>query len=219
MKTLITLISFFPILSYSQILESSISFKRLISDTSWNITLDSNLGICEINLPKHLDSAFSWAEYSDCGDPCAKIDYRIQPKSYPLFNDNGFYYFPLQDSVEQFTIKHPKIIYGFQVYDSSKQTMQRLTETIKSRYYDNPTNEYLLDTVIKAGNSKISIVAFAGYDKKNKSYVEILKAMTVFKGTDFSLYFEKRNKKRDKKSNFIELSLKCLKSLRLYDRS
>ena len=60
------------------------------------------MGVFKIILPKHLDTLFNWTQYSDCGDGCAKVDYCIQSKLLPVFKDNGFYWIPLKDSVEQF---------------------------------------------------------------------------------------------------------------------
>jgi hypothetical protein len=127
--------------------------KTTFNGRTWNIKFEDSLGNIQIVLPNQLDTLYRWREHSDCGDPCNQSDYRIQPKALPFFKDNGFYYFPLKDSVEQFTIKHPKIVRRkgmndslFTQYESS--ILQYLRQRFKSELSYKTNKKIITDTIV-----------------------------------------------------------------------
>lgn len=109
MKTLIIISTFLFFCACNSPLKPDIN--SITKGKEWDIKLENDLGRLKITLPKHFDTLFKWTQYSDCGDGCANIDYRVQPKKLPFRKESGFIYFPLKDSVEQFTVKHSKLNY------------------------------------------------------------------------------------------------------------
>jgi hypothetical protein len=185
---------------------------------TWNISLADNLGNLQIILPKYFDTSFSWTQYSDCGDGCAKSDYRVQSKLLPIFKDNGFIYFPLKDSVEQFTIKHPKRFSPWPFNDTSlvRQYLGRL----KSEAYENSSNKFDIDTVLTIGTQHFGVIAFTSFDTTKKVKIQILNAMTSIKGNIVELFFEYRKSYSDTLSkDFIKNSFDALKTIRISNGS
>ena len=101
----------------------------------WSILLGKGLGSCTISLPKNFDTLFTWTQHSDCGDPCARLAYRIQPRHFPVFKETGFYYLPLQDSVEQFTVKHAKLF--FPIVKDDTFLARQLSSHMKKEAFEN----------------------------------------------------------------------------------
>jgi hypothetical protein len=184
------------------------------NDKPWEIKLANNLGTVKIVLPKHLDTLFSWTQYSDCGDGCALLDYRIQPKVLPIFKDNGFMYFPLKDSVEQFTIKHSKLNYAWQMADTS--LVPFLMAKLKSEAAKYPSDNYLIDTVIEIDNRLLPVIAFATFDTVNKTTTQYLNTAIPLKENLLRLFFEYRKNYNDTSSKtFIKYSFEALKKLQV----
>lgn len=181
---------------------------------TWKILLPNNLGDLEVNLANNLDTFFTWTQYSDCGDPCAFSDYRIQNSSLPIFKESGFIYKTLKDSVEQFTLKHSKILKPWPFKDSVMVNMY--LEKLKSEAYENRENKYLIDTILHIDNRRYAVIAYTSYDTTIKAKINILNAATSVKGERIEFYFEKRNSYKDKNSEiFLSTSLESLNSIRL----
>jgi hypothetical protein len=181
---------------------------------TWNIKLANGLGDLNIILPKHLDTLISWTQYSDCGDPCAKVDYRIQPKSLPIFKESGFYYFPLADSVEQFTIKHSKIAEPWPIVDTS--LVSQFAGKLKNEAFENHSGKFIIDTILKVDNRNVAVIAFHSFDTTKRAKVHILNALTSIDGNLIELFFESRKSYQDTaSSNFVQTSFNALKTLRI----
>ena len=181
---------------------------------TWDVKLENNLGIFRITLPKHLDTLLNWSQSSDCGDGCAKIDYRIQSKLLPIFKDNGFYWIPLKDSVEQFTIKHPKLTRQWPINDTS--LVRQFSGRLKNEAYENRSDKFLIDTVLKVDNLIIAVIAFNSIDTTKNIKVQILNAMTAIDGNLIELFFEYRKSYKDTvTSNFIQTSFDALRTIRV----
>ena len=155
-----------------------------------------------------------WTQYSDCGDPCAKVDYRIQPKTLPIFKETGFYYHPLADTVEQFTIKHSKSAKPWPIVDTS--LVIQFADKLKNEAFENRSGKFSIDTIIKVDSRNIAVIAFESFDTTTKAKVQILDALTSVDGNLIELYFESRKNFRDTASNkFIQTSFDALKSVRI----
>ena len=188
------------------------------NEKKWNISLGDSLGNLQIALPKHFDTLLSWTKYSDCGDACAKSYYRVQDKTLSIFKDNGFIYFPLKDSVEQFTIKHSKRFSSWPFNDTSltKQFMGRL----KSEIFENNDNKFSIDTLMTIGTQHFAVIAFTSFDTTKKIKIQMLNAMTSIKGNIIELFFEYRKSYVDTLSNdFIKNSFEALKTIRVSNGS
>jgi hypothetical protein len=180
----------------------------------WNIKLENGLGDLHIILPNHLDTLFSWTQYSDCGDPCAKVDYRIQPKSLPTFKETGFYYFPLTDSVEQFTVKHSKVAESWPIRDTALVT--QFASKLKNEAFENHSGKFSIDTILKVDNRNVAVIAFDSFDSTKRAKVHIVNALTTVDGNLVELFFESRKSYQDStSSNFILTSFDALKTLRI----
>ena len=181
---------------------------------TWKVLLPNNLADLEVNLPNNLDTFFTWTQYSDWGDPCALSDYRIQNSSLPIFKESGFIYKTLKDSVEQFTLKHSKILKPWPFEDSVMVKMY--LEKLKSEAYENRENKYLIDTILHINNRRYAVIAYTSYDTTIKAKINILNAATSVKGERIEFYFEKRNSYQNKNSDsFLATSLESLNSIRL----
>jgi hypothetical protein len=192
--------------------------KSNIAETtrSWEIRLDKSLGVLKIDLPVPYDTLIMWTEYSDCGDPCAQSDYRVQKKSNPVFKDNGFLYFPLKNSVFQFTVKHDKLFEVLNARDTSEMLGQLLLERLrgKSRWLD--SDRLSIDTVLLIDGHKFAVIAYSGYDRFLKTNVQEVVSTTMFRGNIIEFYFANRQlKKRDLMPGYIQESITALKTLKL----
>jgi hypothetical protein len=182
---------------------------------NWSIKLDSNLGTLDIILPQHFDTLIKWTQYSDCGDGCAKTDYRIQPKNLNIFLENGFYWFAPKDSIEQFTIKHQKTA---QVHPNFNDTTANrvFLETLKSQVFEVPSQRIQVDTIFQTGNLKISALAYQTIDTLHHIRIQIVDAMTDIHGNQVRLTFEYRKSFPDSLGpRFISNSLAALQSMQL----
>jgi|JI6StandDraft_1071083.scaffolds.fasta_scaffold214220_1 hypothetical protein len=181
----------------------------------WDIKLENNLGNIKIILPKHLDTIYKWTQYSDCGDGCANYDYRVQPKNLPFFKDDGFYWHPLKDSVESFTIKHPKVTRQFTKDDT--MLIRQLSGILKHNYlYERNVSNFSIDTVFIIGDNTVAAIAFSDYDTSNKANVQMLNAMTVINGNLVEINFECRKSYNDPLSKkFIHNAFEALKKMQI----
>lgn len=178
----------------------------------WAIPLDNSLGNISISLPANLDTFFQWTQYSDCGDPCAYADYRVQSKSLPIFRESGFYFEVLKDSVEQFTIKHAKIATPNSTPDTL--VVNHFINKLKSETIDNTSGKYLIDTLITINEKPFAVLAYTITDSANKITIQQLSAITAIQGNGIEFYFESRKKYMDSASvNFIQNSFAALKTI------
>ena len=216
MKSLIIIPTIFFLYSCNGTINNEIPITE--NGKTWNISLGDSLGNLQIILPKHFDTLFSWTQYSDCGDGCAKNDYRVQQKTLPIFKDNGFYYFPLKDSVEQFTIKHPKIFSPWPFNDTS--LVRQFSGRLKSEAFENNGNKFIIDTLLTIGTQHFAVIAFTSFDTAKKATIQMLNAMTSIKGNVVELFFEFRKSYKDTLSNgFIKNSFDALKTIRVSNGS
>jgi len=185
-----------------------------IAGNTWDIKLENNLGVFSITLPRHLDTLFTWTQYSDCGDGCAKIDYRIQSKFLPVFKDNGFFWIPLKDSVEQFTIKHSKLMGLWKTNDTS--LVRVLSKRLKEGAFENRSNNFLVDTIMKIKDQNIAAIGFINIDTLNNTKLQVLNAITLIDGNLIELFFEYRKSYVDTIStDFMKTSFDALKTIRV----
>jgi len=191
---------------------------EITNGKTWKISLGDSLGNLQIVLPKHFDTLFNWTQYSDCGDGCAKNDYRVQEKTLPIFKDNGFYYVPLKDSVEQFTIKHSKIFSPWPFNDTS--LVKQFSGRLKSEAFENNGNKFIIDTLLTIETQHFAVIAFTSFDTTKKARIQFLNAITSIKGNIIELFFEYRKSYSDTLSNdFIKNSFNALKTIRVSNGS
>lgn len=179
----------------------------------WTIQLENNLGAISISLPNNIDTFFKWTQYSDCGDPCAQTDYRMQSKSLPIFRESGFYYEALKDSVEQFTIKHTKI----NTTNGTPDTLviNHFINKLKSETVD-ISGRYLIDTLITINEKPFAVFAYTVPDTANKVTIQKLTAITAIQGNAIELYFESRRKyKESALTNFCVNSFEALRTIHI----
>ena len=180
----------------------------------WNIKLENQLGEVTVVLPNHFDTLLSWTQTSDCGDGCSYVDYRVQPHKLPVFKESGFMYFPLKDSVEQFTIKHSKLNYIWQAHESLLKRYQ--TERLKGEANKYPSGKYIIDTVVTIDNRYFPIIGYITYDSTDKTTTQYLSASTALKENLLQFFFEYRKNILDSSSkNFIENSFQYLKTIKI----
>ena len=179
----------------------------------WIIPLENNLGSISISLSDNFDTLFKWTQYSDCGDPCAHTNYRIQQKNFPIFKESGFYYKSLKDSVYQFTIKHAKITHDNSTSDTF--IVNQYAHKLKDEEFENLSGKYLIDTLITLNKKPFSVIAFSTIDTTNKAIIQKLNAITSIHGNLIEFYFENKHIGKDSSSKeFIQSSFAALKMIR-----
>ncbi len=180
----------------------------------WNFHLENNLGNVSIVLPNHMDTLISWTQTSDCGDGCSYVDYRIQSQRLPIFKESGFMWIPLEDSVEQFTIKHSKLNYSWQMSDTAMKRYLYLKLKNEARKY--PDVAYVVDTILNIDNRYIPVIGYLTYDSTNKTTTQYLDAITALKNNTLQLFFEYRKSHPDSIGHdFINNSFRFLKSIKI----
>jgi hypothetical protein len=182
------------------------------------INLQNGLGIVSISLPVRYDTTFTWIHYSDCGRPCEKRKYRVQPKALPIFRENGYRPKLLNDSIEQFTIVHNPYIPPGDIDNPDNQQFISLFHDHKK--YDithNPDiREIRSDTIEKIGDRYFSIIVVDKYDTAKAQYSKkLLSTTTIRKGTiDFN--FELLTKQSSLATeNFIDNAKYYLRTIRI----
>ena len=186
--------------------------KNQSSFKEWTISLDNRLGNISISLPGNMDTFFKWTQYTDCGDPCAQTDYRVQSKSLPIFKESGFYFEVLKDSVEQFTIKHTKTATANVTPDTL--VVNHFIDKLKSETVENIAGKYLIDTLITINDKPFAVLAYTVTDTANRITIQKLTAITAIQGNGIEFYFECRKKYMDSDSvNFIRNSYAALKTV------
>lgn len=186
--------------------------KNQSSFKEWTISLDNRLGNISISLPGNMDTFFKWTQYTDCGDPCAQTDYRVQSKSLPIFKESGFYFEVLKDSVEQFTIKHTKTATANVTPDTL--VVNHFIGKLKSETVENIAGKYLIDTLITINDKPFAVLAYTVTDTANRITIQKLTAITAIQGNGIEFYFECRKKYMDSDSvNFIRNSYAALKTV------
>ena len=178
---------------------------------TWSITLDNNLGKISIILPVRLDTFFKWTQYSDCGDACAKVDYRIQSSHFPIFKETGFSYKTPKDSIDQFSICHSKLSAPWPFSDSI--LVRNYKRALKSEQYDNSSG-FLIDTLISNNGLLFAVVGYNGFDKKTSTILHFVGAATSIKGNIVEFYFEFRNKDDiNLYKDFLKSAFESIKSI------
>jgi hypothetical protein len=181
---------------------------------TWEIALENQLGNVSITLPKHLDSFFSWTQYGDCGDGCSFVDYRIQPKSLPVFKESGWVYHELTDSVEQFTLKHSKLNYKLAMHDTA--VVKYLKFRMKSSAQKYPWEKFIIDTAIKLNNNVLVVIGYSSFDSAAKTTYQYLSASTPLKDNLLESFFEYRKAVPDSSAkDFLSNSFEYLKTLKV----
>lgn len=188
--------------------------ETLPSGKEWNILLENQLGNVTLILPNHLDTLFSWTQTSDCGDGCSYVDYRVQPRTLPIFKESGFYYFTLKDSVEQFTIKHSKLNYPGQMSDTIQKNYLR--DRLKNEAEKYPSGKYLIDTILTIDGRYFPVIGYRTYDTVKKTTTQYLSANTALKNNFLQFYFESRKSYPDTSStDFLRNSFRHLKTIKI----
>jgi hypothetical protein len=192
--------------------DSSIGSKTIM------VKLADSLGTVNVSLPDRYDTSFSWTHTSDCGKPCDKIKYRFQPKALPIFRESGFYFYPLKDSIDQFTISHSGYIsLSHENADSSGIFVYHQVKKA-SAVADPETNKIKSDTVEKIGDHYFSIITIEKYDSLKFQYSKKILASTYFKGNEINFNYELLTKEKNAvNSNFVARSMQSLRSIHLYN--
>jgi len=210
MKTLLALSILF--LFNSCHTQPKVIIEKSPTGREWDIHLENQLGNITIILPNHLDTLFSWTQTSDCGDECSYVDFRVQPRKLPIFKESGFLYSTLPDSVEQFTIKHSKLNYPWQMSDTTQQNYLRGRLKYEAEKY--PSENYLIDTILTIDNRYFPVIGYKTYDTSRKTTTQYLSASTALKNNLLRFYFEYRKSYPDTSSNeFIRNSFRYLKTI------
>jgi hypothetical protein len=177
------------------------------------IHLEKPLGQLKINLPTRFDTTFKWIEYSDCNG-CEHVDYRIQSKSLPILKESGFYYFPLEDSVEQFTIKHQ---IGIDTFNNTKNDFKPLSNNPRSSLsWIYSQEQVVLDTQLLVHKRYFNIEAAKYFDSTHKVRNTTLNAVFLIKNNLLKISFEYRKSYPDSlNNNFIQEALEAIRSIEI----
>jgi len=173
-----------------------------------------SLGSIRFSIPSQYDTSFLWTHTSDCGKSCDKIKYRFQPKLLPIFNESGFYWEELKDSINQLT-----------VYHSGEYPFRDFGDSIIFKYhsvakdgilYDSLYKKIEIDTVKKIGDRYFSIMAYEEFNKRKAPFFKTIIAATTIKGNLIHFEYQLLTQTNDSVyKNFIQNSIVLLETIRL----
>ncbi|WP_123864559.1 hypothetical protein [Chitinophaga barathri] len=113
------------------------------------------IGSIKLDIPQKWDTMFTWQHYS-CTIPPDETKYRFQPKTYPVFLENGSFWDDITDSVDQLTISHqPNLNPGESDWSYIDRHHQN-TKDIFLKYYPGETID--VDTILTIGELRFSIL-------------------------------------------------------------
>lgn len=187
-------------------------------ENSKNVTvkLIDSLGYVTCSIPNRYDTFLYWTNWSDCGKPCAKEQYRFQPKYLRITKETGFIWLgEPKDSIERFTIVHS----GYFPFHDSVDSLFifNFHEQEKSNIiYDPGTYRIKSDTIEKIGDRFFSIIEIDLYDTTKAQYSKKLLAATTIKRNIIHFDFELLTKQKDAATdNFINNSKYYLRTIRI----
>ena len=184
---------------------------------TWNVELKNNLGELKIDLPSHLDTVFEWTQYSDCGDACAYFNYRIQPKSLPLYNETGFVIIQPTDSVEQFTLKQPKVKSSNSIVNEEyRKLIDDFVIVKRLEAEENHLANTFKDKFLRVGNGIFYVYSYHGFNYETAVNIGKIEAVLLISGNPVSLVFEYRKSgSSETKFDFKERYFNAMKALHL----
>lgn len=216
MKTILPVISFWIITSCNYYYQGDTIHLPPEKSSIKVIKLVDSLGSITFSIPIRYDTTFIWTQYSDCGKPCDKIKYRLQPKSLKITRESGFYWKgEPKDSIERFTIVHSGY---FPFHDNTDSSSIFQLHLVKKQSIVNDPDTYKIrsDTVEKIGDRYYSIIVIDLYDTLKNQYSKKLLASTTIKGNIVDFRYELLTKRKDSlANNFINNSKYYLRTLRI----
>jgi hypothetical protein len=174
-------------------------------------------GSVTLSLPLRYDTTFSWIYYSDCGKACERRKYRFQPEALPIYQETGFHYKQLKDSIDQFTIVHsPYLISGFFDNPDDKIFMMSFHDHKKWNIIHDPELLQInSDSIEKIGDRYFSIIVIEKYDTATAEYSKELLSSTTFKNGTIDFNFKLLTKRKDSLTeNFIANAKSYLRTIR-----
>ena len=182
------------------------------------LKLSDSLGIVTFSIPNRYDTFFQWTDWSDCGKPCATVEYRYQSKKNPIFLETGFMYKDLTDSIDQFTIAHSADLY----YSDGSRGRGTLARTLLIHKFEmddfKNRSEYQVkfDTVEKMDDRYFSIVIYQKYDTLKSQYLKCASAGTTIKNNCISFCYTLLTKQNDSVTKtFIDNAKKLLHTIKI----
>jgi hypothetical protein len=185
--------------------------QKVKSSRQVNITLVDSFGQISLSVPARYDTFFSWINYSDCGKPCNRQEYRYQPKILPITKESGFYWFgEPKDSVDRLTVIHSSEI---QYKPSNAAIDSIMYKELKRQIIRDSTNSVIIyDTLEKIGDRYFSVFALQNSDTIHN--IRVL-AVTIFKGNEITFSYDLLTKKEDSiEMNFIKNSLNLIHTIK-----
>jgi len=180
------------------------------------VKLIDSLGTITLNVPNRYDTFFQWTNWSDCGKPCAKEQYRFQPKNLRISKESGWIYLnEPKDSVDQFTILHSGY-FPFREGTDSSLIFKSHQHVIGSLQKDPTTYNVTFDTVEKINDRYFSIAEVNIFDTVKHLYSKKVLATTTIKGNAITFRYDLLSRKLDSiNQNFIKNSKRLLKSIKI----
>jgi len=182
-----------------------------------SLKLSDSLGIVTFSIPNRYDTFFNWTNWSDCGKPCATVEYRYQLKSNPIFLETGFMHKELTDSVDQFTIEHPADLH-YSDGTFSRGSFARILDRQKRDIDALKTFKYKItfDTIEKKDNRYFSIIMCERYDSVQSVYTKSASVTTTIKNNGVSFSYTLLTKDNDSiNKTFIENSKKLIQTIKI----
>jgi hypothetical protein len=197
---------------------------NLLAETKpYLVTLPDSLGSIELRIPNRYDTFFKWTHYSDCTG-CGWKKYRFQSKKMPIFEESGWLWNALTDSVDRLTIAHSdyteKTGWRLSYIDTAPQNSikirhKMLLEMAKtSAEMSNITS----DTIEQINGAWYSVIASKKYDFATKIFGRFVVGTSRIRDNEITFKFQLLTKVNDSTSNsFIKKSLRLLRSIKLHN--
>lgn len=190
-----------------QISKHNLTFKKI------SVQLVDSLGTVELSIPTRYDTNFSWINYSDCGKPCDKQEYRFQSKKIPIAKESGWFWNgESKDSVDNFTITHSSYVPFHDGRDTGK--IIPLHQGLKNRFI----NEFnsvpiIFDTIEKVNDRYFYIFAM---EKHDTTFIKKVIAVSSIKTNEIIFQYKLVTQKNDSTTkNFIKNSIDLIKTIKI----
>lgn len=176
------------------------------------VLLVDSLGTVQVAVPVRYDTFFTWINWSDCGKPCARQEYRFQNKLNRITEESGFLWTgEPNDSIDRFTISHSSYI-PFHEGDTGKNVfLHNHIKAYVARELQYPS--IIFDTIEKIDGRYFSVMVMERSDTIQEK--RVLAVSTIKRNEIWFEYTLKTKVKDSVSSNFVRNSLELIKWIRI----
>jgi hypothetical protein len=198
--------------------------ENLLAETKpYLVTLPDSIGSIELQIPNRYDTFFKWTHFSDCTG-CGWKKYRFQSKKMPIFEESGWLWNDITDSVDRLTIAHSdyteKTGWRLNYIDTAPQNFIKIRHKmlLEMAKISAEMSSVTSDTVEQINDAWYSVIAGEKYDSVTKIFTKFVVGTSQIRLNEITFKFQLLTKTNDSiSSNFIKKSLRLLRSIKLHN--